>query len=170
MTSTRAIARLALLASVAVLPACGLSVENSARVAGLERDLTASQARGQELTARVGELERTLAAERRARGDLAAIERRLAMAQRELGSAQQGRTSADVETTQLRQRVEEETRRLAALQPRPRRRRRSASSGAARWPRPTAASPPCATTPMPRTGASPPCAATSSPPTSAWRA
>uniref|UniRef100_UPI0038D1F047 hypothetical protein n=1 Tax=Roseomonas rosulenta TaxID=2748667 RepID=UPI0038D1F047 len=116
MTSTRALARLALLASVAVLPACGYSVENSARVAGLERDLTASQARGQELTARVGELETTLAAERRARGDLAAIERRLAIARRDLGSAQQGRSSADQESAQLRQRVEEETRRLAALQ------------------------------------------------------
>ena len=67
MTRTRAFAKAALFASVTLLPACGLSVERTERVSGLERNLAAAETRGQELTARVGELEQTLNAERRAR-------------------------------------------------------------------------------------------------------
>ena len=104
MTRLRAFAKAALLASVAVLPACGLTVERSDRVQGLERNLAAAEARGEGLAARIGELERTLEAERRARGDLTAVERRLAAARRDLGAAQQGRSAAEQEAAQLARR------------------------------------------------------------------
>ena len=91
MTANRTLLpRLALLAPVALLPACGYSLERTERVQGLERNLAESETRSRELTTRIEALERTLAEERRARGELATVERRLARAQAELGSAQRG--------------------------------------------------------------------------------
>ena len=115
MTATRILPRLALLASVALLPGCGLTVEHTARVQGLERDLAESRSRGQALTTQVATLEGTLATERAARGDLTQLERRLARARTDLGSAQQGRGTAEQQAASLAQQAEAEERRLAGL-------------------------------------------------------
>uniref|UniRef100_UPI0022EB8345 hypothetical protein n=1 Tax=Falsiroseomonas oryzae TaxID=2766473 RepID=UPI0022EB8345 len=56
------------------LAGCGYTVERSSRIAATDRALSESEARGVALGQRVTELEAALAAERRAAGDLAALE------------------------------------------------------------------------------------------------
>ena len=107
MTATRILPRLALLASVALLPGCGLSLERTERVQGLERNLAESESRGRALTAQVATLESTLATERQARGDLTQVERRLARARADLGTAQSGRGTAEQQAAALTQQAAE---------------------------------------------------------------
>jgi predicted nucleic acid-binding Zn-ribbon protein len=86
------------------------------RVSSVEQALQASQSQGSALRQRVAELESALEAERRAAGDLAAIEARMAQARASLGAAQRARSVADSQARGLRERLAAEERRLGGLQ------------------------------------------------------
>src|SRR4051812_5528082 len=84
------------------LAGCGLTVERTARVDSLQRDLAATQAERGALSQRMAELERTLEQERQAAGDLAALEAQLDQARASLAAAQRGRAAAEAQVRRQR--------------------------------------------------------------------
>src|SRR4051794_40405606 len=97
---------------LASLSGCGYSVERTARVDSLQRDLAVSQSETGTLRLQVEELERTLAQERAAAGDLAAIEARLGQARGALAAAQRNRSLAEADLRRQRAALAEEEQRL----------------------------------------------------------
>jgi hypothetical protein len=100
----------------------GLAIERSSRVSDREEALAAAEARGRVVQQRVGEVEGTLTAERRATGDLAALQQRITVAQDQAATAEaranELRTGAEAAERQLadfRQQAAAEEQRLQGL-------------------------------------------------------
>src|SRR4051812_17220950 len=86
----------------------GFVIDRSSRLSDREKALAATEARGRTAQQRVGEIESVLTTERRAAGDLAALQKRIAGAQGQVATA-------EARASELRTGVEATERQLGEL-------------------------------------------------------
>ena len=93
----------------------GVAIERGGKASSRADGLAAADVRTRALEQRAGQSEATLAAERRAAGDLSAINNRLQAARAELGAAEQARVAGEARSAELRDAIAAAERRVGEL-------------------------------------------------------